>query len=280
MLMSLMRPTLLVVEDDPGTRTLLSVLMERCGLDADVVSNGNDAVTLLSRVRYAAVLTDLYVPGKSGAELLTFIQANSPELLRRSIVLSSAPQRVMDHMADFAGVRVMSKPFDLDELTDAVMSAVDGTAPQPPLGIAEEFCRRSVLSGAKAGVVLQAVDRSHLGIPISFGYPPGVINKFTLIDVDAPYPACEAFRSGRGVWLPSSALAGKDYPLLSTVWKENESFALAALPLVADGTVFGVAGWSFRTPRPFAVPERDRFEEIAAYLSHELAGGQPILPVS
>ena len=274
-----MRPTLLVVENDPATRTLLSVLMERFGLDADVVSNGNDAVTLLSRVRYAAVLTDLYVPGKSGAELLTFIQANNPELLPRSIVLSSAPQREMDHLADFAGVRVLSKPFDLDELTDAVMSAVDGTVP-PPLGVAAEFCRRSVLSGAKAGVVFQKVDRSHLGIPISYGYPPGVISRFRVIDVDAPYPACEAFRRGRGVWFPSSAMAGKDYPLLSTVWKENESYALAALPLVADGTVFGAAGWSFRTARPFAVPERDRFEEIAAYLSHELAGGQAILPVS
>ena len=265
-----MRPTLLVVEDDPATRTLLSVLMHRCGLDADVVSNGNDAVTLLSRVPYAAVLTDLYVPGKSGAELLTFIQANSPELLPHSIVLSSAPRREMDHMADFAGVRVMSKPFDLDELTNAVMSAVGGTVP-PPLGLGEEFCRRSVLSGAKAGVVFQAVDRSHLGIAISYGYPPGMISRFTVIDIDAPYPACEAFRRGRGVWLPSWALAGKDYPLLSTVWNENESYALAALPLVKDGTVFGAAGWSFRTPRPFAVAERDRFEEIAAYLSHELA---------
>ena len=264
-----MRPAILVVEDDLATRTLLTVLIQRAGFDVDVVSDGMDAITLLSHTTYSAVLTDLYLPGKSGAEILEFVEKRRPDLLPRSIMVSAAPSREIDEIRARFNIPVLRKPFELGELSAIVNSLIDTTAPLTR-DLQSEFCRRSVLSGAKAGVVVTPADPQNLDVPISFGYTKDNITLYLPLRIDAPFPICEAYREGRGVWVQSPELAERNYPNLSTTWRDNHSYAVAALPLVRDDRVIGVAGWTFRSPRLFSVAERKRFEEIAAYLSREL----------
>ena len=166
---------------------------------------------------------------------------------------------------------MLRKPFDLRELTDAVVRAASDRE-HGPRTIASEFCRLSIVNGAKAGVVFVADrDAAKLNLIRSFGYSPDMIERFVPIAADAPYPACTAFRCGCQVWLNSPMVATSEYPALSTVWRENHSYAMAALPLMREGKVIGAAGWSFREPRPFSEQERQRFEAIASILSTEFA---------
>jgi GAF domain-containing protein len=143
----------------------------------------------------------------------------------------------------------------------------------PPIvrDLHEEFCRRSVLCGAKSGVALmKQSDAQRFDIAISYGYTQESLERFLPISVDDPYPLTTAFRLGRGVWLSSVTAAESQYPLLAAVWKAHESHALAALPLVNDGRPIGAVGWSFREPRGFDNADRQRLLEIAELVSKEL----------
>ena len=264
-----MRPAVLVVEDDTATRTLLTVLIQRCGYDVDVVGDGNDAITLLSSTPYSAVVTDLYLPGRSGAEVLKFVRDKKPELLARSIMVSAAPGPEIESIRKEFSIEILRKPFDLAELIRIVNAAV-GHAVAVERDLPSEFCRQSILSGAKAGAVFTPHGRDRFEVPISFGYPKGAITRYMPISIDAPLPVCEAYREKHGIWLQSPNAVTK-YPALSDTWRENQSFALAALPLVTEGKVIGAAGWSFRTPRTFSPEERSRFEKIAEFVSKKLS---------
>ena len=116
---------------------------------------------------------------------------------------------------------------------------------------------------------MTAADHAHLDVPFSYGYSPDMIKRFAPVGVDRPYPICAAYRSNHAVWLPS--LATDEYPDLTGIFRENQSYALAALPLVIDGRAVGAAGWTFRTPRMFSNEEREAFVDIASFVSTELS---------
>lgn len=268
-----MRRSVLVVEDDIATRTLLTVLLNRAGLEVDAIGSGADAVTLLSAVSYSAVLFDLQLPGASGHDILAHLEANDPETVAHSVVVSSSTPQALDRVrARYKQTPVIRKPFDLIELTEAVVHAADRD--HKPRDIAAEFCRLSIVHGAKAGVVFVAEgEDAQLSVIRSFGYSPDMIERFMPLTADAPYPICIAYRSGSPVWLNSAVTAASEYPSLQPVFRANHSFALAAIPLIHDGKVFGAAGWSFREPRPFSEQERHQFEAIATILASELHQG-------
>jgi CheY-like chemotaxis protein len=266
-----MRPPVLVVEDDAATRTLLDVVLRRAGFEVDVVPSGSDALPLLTSVRYAAMTFDLYMRGVSGHDLLAFTAANKPELLDRIVVVSSAPAAELAAVrGQYPGVRSLRKPFELDELFAVVTEASQG-AGVIVRDLHQEFCRRSVLCGAKSGIALTRKSGSQrLEIAVSYGYTPESLERFLPISVDDPYPLATAYRLGRGVWLSSVTAAESQYPLLASVWKAHESHALAAVPLVSAGSPVGAVGWSFREPRGFDDPDRERLLKIAEHLSKEL----------
>lgn len=271
-----MRPSVLVVEDDIATRTLLTVLMERSGFEADAIGSGSDAVTLLSSVTYSTVLFDLQLPGTSGHEILAFLEVIDPDMIPHVVVVSSAQPQELDRVRRrYPQTAVIRKPFDLNDLMETVGRAARNRA-HGVRDIAAEFCRLSIVNGAKAGVVLVAdAEADKLNLVRSFGYSDDMVERFAPVDASAPFPACNAYRCGKAVWLKSPAMASTEYPDLETVFRANHSYALAALPLMRDGKVFGAAGWSFRDPRSFTEEERHKFEAIATILSSELSARVP-----
>jgi CheY-like chemotaxis protein len=267
-----MRPAVLVVEDDLATRTLLRVVLNRSGFEVDQVSSGTDVLTLLSAVPYSALLFDLYMRETSGHELLATLFTTKPEVLARVVVVSAAPLQELENVSElYPMLRVLRKPFELAELIGAVEAAA-AAAEQPMRDLAAEFCRRSILNGAKAGIVrIPARDAPHLNIAMSYGYTAAMLDSYVTLAIDAPLPICAAYRRQRPVWFASLTVASAEYPMLKPVWEANQSHALAALPLIDDGKCVGVAAWSFREARTFTADERKRFEEIAEFLASEIA---------
>src|SRR5712692_6510111 len=119
-----MRPAVLVVEDDLATRTLLDVVLTRSGFEVDLVSTGTDVITLLSSVRYSALVFDLYMRGTSGHDLLSLLAAKIPEVLPRVVVVSSAPKQELERVRQlYPTVRALRKPLELIELLGNVTTA-------------------------------------------------------------------------------------------------------------------------------------------------------------
>ena len=258
----------LVVENDEGTQKLLQVLLQRRGFDVDAVRSGSEALLLTRRLPYAVVVLDLMLPVFDGLSLLKVFREEMPHMLRRTIVVSSAPQQRLEQIAiEFSEVPQIRKPFEIE----ALIAMIDRHAvreEEPVLAFDEHFCRGSVRCRAKSGLVVKLIGRT-LHMITSFGYSGDSIDPYFPLSIDAQFPICAAAR-GRQVWYASLTHLGSDYPLLLPVWKEHRSHAIAALPVARDSEVIGAIGWSFGEPQVFRSPDRECLEAMAAMAAEHL----------
>ncbi len=252
----------LVVENDDSTRKLLAVVLSRFGYEVDAVVNGKDALVLLGSIDYDLMVFDLMVPGASGEELLDWLQQNRPEAIERTMVLSSVTRLHLEQVRDwYPTARVIRKPFELHELIEFA-NAVRRDRPGASISTAGQFARRSIMAGAKAGLLVRKIG-SDVSLIHQFGYDASTLQPWFPLSASAPIPLCKCLRDGRAQWLASLAAAVPEFPHLAQIWQANHSHALATVPLIRDGQVVGAAGWSFREPQTFDELEQRAFTAIA-----------------
>jgi CheY-like chemotaxis protein len=91
-------------------------------------SSGREAIRLLERDRFDAVVCDLQMPDLGGVDVWDWVVANRPELATRVVFISGGvfterSQRLLETV-DRPHV---TKPFDLDEIAAIVNDVVRGT---------------------------------------------------------------------------------------------------------------------------------------------------------
>ncbi len=107
--------SVLVVDDEPSMRHLLSVILTDHGREARAVATAADALRELELREYDLVLTDVRMPGMDGLTLLREIQRREPELT--VIVMSAYGSHDAALEAMKAGAYdFLSKPFKPDEV--------------------------------------------------------------------------------------------------------------------------------------------------------------------
>jgi two-component system, NtrC family, response regulator AtoC len=112
----------LIVEDDAAIRTLVEVITRRCGYVPVSVSHGNDAIAALSAGSYCAVILDLMMPEVSGYDVIEHIRKNS--IVAPVIVMTAALKALEpDRLDPDVVVAVLTKPFAIERLTDALQEA-------------------------------------------------------------------------------------------------------------------------------------------------------------
>jgi len=72
------RGSILIVDDEPAMRLLLSSILKEEGHDVAAAASGAEALELVARRRFHLVLTDLKMPGISGMELLERVKRDEP----------------------------------------------------------------------------------------------------------------------------------------------------------------------------------------------------------
>ena len=124
--------TILVVEDDVAVAELLRTLLNReRGWGATVVHDAAAAAEVFKHVEVEVLVVDVNLPGISGPELLEHLRRDRHWREPPVILMSAHPdQPLVDQAlarADQWGetVRFLAKPFDVDELVDAVARAVE-----------------------------------------------------------------------------------------------------------------------------------------------------------
>src|SRR5437667_621361 len=151
-----MKPLLLVVENDSGTRRLLDLFLRRASFEVDPVATGSEALLLLERIDYAAVVLDLLIPGRTGGDVLEELAAKHREMLDRIVVISSATEaHLRDVRGRYPAVAALRKPFDLTELLTMVRERAARHIAPRPTDAAQSFVRLSVTAGATAGGVVR-----------------------------------------------------------------------------------------------------------------------------
>ena len=110
---------ILVIDDDRSIRGLIELLLHRGGMDVDCAENGGDALELLRRHDYDAVLLDLMMPGMNGFDFLETVRLERPQMIGKTIVVTAFSRKGTPPGVDgtFAIIR---KPFDIENLMNVV----------------------------------------------------------------------------------------------------------------------------------------------------------------
>jgi len=124
-------PSIFVVDDEPQIVTLLARILEREGHAVRKFESAQAALDALAAERPVLIVTDLMMPGMSGAELVSRARQEIPGIA--AIVTSgfASVDNVRDAMRaganDFIG-----KPFSVTDIRDVVARVLAGGAPVPP----------------------------------------------------------------------------------------------------------------------------------------------------
>jgi two-component system response regulator AtoC len=118
------QPSMLVVDDDPGTSGLLHEVFLQEGYEVDVASSGAEALDLAARKPFDIVLSDVQMPDLDGIEVLRRLRRVAPDstvILVTAYGTIEAAIRAL-HEGAFDYVR---KPFKLDEVRLCVARAME-----------------------------------------------------------------------------------------------------------------------------------------------------------
>jgi len=119
-----MTGSILIVDDDDDTRTLLCEALRGRGFDAHAVGSAQACLDRLRARPFDVVVTDVQMPGMSGVELCTLLHERHPDLL--PIVLTGLGALDTAIAAIRAGAYdFITKPVKIDVLEVAVKRALD-----------------------------------------------------------------------------------------------------------------------------------------------------------
>lgn len=113
----------LVIDDDELFLRVCGSLLRRAGLTVDAVNNPNDALGLISRQRYDAIISDFYMPEVDGLSILK--AAREVDQTVPFVLMTGAPSIESAISAIDLGVhKYLPKPFDVDVFVHTIADAV------------------------------------------------------------------------------------------------------------------------------------------------------------
>lgn len=107
----MLKPKILVVDDEETLRNVLQEVIEQEGLDVEVAASGEEALEKFKQQRYNIVLTDLKMPGISGMEVLKEVKSADPDT-EVVIITSHASLTTAVEAVRLGAYEYIIKPFD------------------------------------------------------------------------------------------------------------------------------------------------------------------------
>lgn len=115
--------SVLVVDDEPGIRETLKRFLEKDGHEVAVAGSVDESLVLLKEYRFDVVVSDIYMPGASGVDLLKAIHADSPDtkviLVTGEPSVETASEAVRSQVFDY-----LQKPVSRARICHTVNAAV------------------------------------------------------------------------------------------------------------------------------------------------------------
>jgi len=161
-----LRPRVLVVEDDPGVRRVLCRALESANYEVDAAASGEDGLKYLGSQIYDLALFDLNLPGLDGLALLSAAPGQQPDaqfiMMTGDATVESAVEAMRLGAYDY-----LRKPLHIPELLVVLERALE-----------ERERRREVAR------LRRKVERE--GLPTLIGQAPAMKRMYDLIERVAP----------------------------------------------------------------------------------------------
>ncbi|MGD0086472.1 MAG: sigma-54 dependent transcriptional regulator [Verrucomicrobiota bacterium] len=123
-------PCILIVDDDPGQRSLLNSFLRSQGFETTLADSGERALEMLRAGKFAMMISDVRMPGLTGLETLRRVR-DEPRMAGLPVLLVTAFTDIRDAVAAMrdGAVNYLPKPIDLDELLNSVRQALGISKP-------------------------------------------------------------------------------------------------------------------------------------------------------
>jgi two-component system response regulator AtoC len=151
-----MAARVLVVDDEKNITTVIQAMLQKAGFDPLVFNDSGEAVEALETPETAeageiqAIITDLYMPGPSGMEILKHCQKFHPEIPVVIITAYGTVEAAVSALKQGA-FDFITKPFDQTELLNVVNKAV--STYQERLKEPKEMVREQISSPAISSII-------------------------------------------------------------------------------------------------------------------------------
>jgi DNA-binding NtrC family response regulator len=121
--------SILVVDDEPGIRELLSLMLEAAGHTVRTAEDGMQAPKVLANQSVDIVITDLLMPERDGLEFITEVRKKFPKV--KIIAMSGGGHIARDSYLriakNFGAHVLLEKPFS----QSGVLGAIDAVLATP-----------------------------------------------------------------------------------------------------------------------------------------------------
>lgn len=119
-----MTPLIAVVDDDVSVRESLQSLIRSAGMAVTVFASAEDFLSSGHPNKLDCLILDVRMPGMSGIELHRHLLAANCEVPVVFITAHASDERARSEASSDWTVAYLTKPFDEDELLDAVRAAL------------------------------------------------------------------------------------------------------------------------------------------------------------
>ena len=120
--------SILVIDDDPDMRHVLSDFLERSGYRVIEASSGGEAIFIAESERVDLVILDKEMPGMNGLEVLSLFKRRRPSLPIIFITAFGGREDEAESRRRGAWLYI-EKPFRIATVVDAVHSALEQPVP-------------------------------------------------------------------------------------------------------------------------------------------------------
>jgi PAS domain S-box-containing protein len=228
---------ILVVDDSPTNREILSAQLNAWGTRSEETSNGPDALLALARARdagdpFAAVILDMQMPGMDGEDLARAIKSDETLAQTVLVLMTSIGNRGdARHMADLGFAAYLVKPARQSDLFDCLAAVLAGAAAaQPVRPIVTRHAIREMRRGALR--ILLAEDnltnqQVALGILKKLGLHADVVANgveaitalesvpYALVLMDVQMPTMDGIEATGHIRDPKSAVQNHGIPIIA-----------------------------------------------------------------
>jgi FixJ family two-component response regulator len=116
------KPTVLVIDDDPAVRNSLKFALEIEGFSVRLYPTGAELLDEKDMPESGCLVADYHLPGMNGLDLLTRLRERNIRL--PAILITTHPSAAVRNQAASAGVHLIEKPLLNDTLFEGIRAAL------------------------------------------------------------------------------------------------------------------------------------------------------------
>lgn len=118
--------SILIVDDDLGTRLSISDYLHLCGYQVIAADNGQQALAMVEEFRPDLLVTDIIMPQMNGYELVRRVRS-APRFRLLPVILLTARTKTQERILGYqSGCDLyLPKPFELEELAAAIRNLLE-----------------------------------------------------------------------------------------------------------------------------------------------------------